>query len=634
MSSNNPSNQNLLDAILADARTAVTWLACRKAARRIVELCQSGHRFPATLKTAFVSSFTIEPLADFVMVEAAACSIGLETYLAPYGQISQELLNPQSGLYAFAPDLTILIAEADKLAPDPHEAADQLIALARAFEQTAAGTLVVCTFTAAPDWPLHILPSDNQCRLQEANSRLREALGDHPRVQLCDVDGLAAYYGYANALSPQMQAMARIPFDEGFLALLARKLTAHLKLQAGLVRKCLVLDCDNTLWGGIIGEDGPGGIALGPDTPGREFVEFQKAILELYEQGIILAINSKNNEADVLQVLRDHPHAVLRQQHFAAICINWDPKPENMKRLAEQLNIGLDSMVFADDNPAERELMRQMLPEVATLDLPDNPALYAKTLRETNFFARASLTAEDRQRGAMYAAQRQRSQLAQAAPSLAEYLQSLDMVCSIRPAAEPDIPRAAQLTQRTNQFNLTTRRYTEADIRRMLADPRWKVYVLGLKDKFGDNGTVGLALVEKLTKAPSKSDTTAQTKAWNGSDTIAVSTWRIDTFLMSCRVIGRQAEEALLDRICTDAVAAGISRIEADYIPTQKNALVADFWNKMGFLQSRDSHGAGMNGTDSNGAGITKPASDETATRYYRDLKNYQPVAFEYLKIE
>jgi FkbH-like protein len=612
MSSNNPSNQNPLDAILADARNSGTWLACRKAARRIVELCQSGHRMPATLKTAFVSSFTVQPLVDFVTVQAAACSIGLETYLAPYGQISQELLNPQSGLYAFAPDLTILITESDTLAGDPHEAADQLIALARAFEQTAAGTLVVCTFTAPPDWPLQILKTDRQTRLCEANSRLRQALGENPRVQLCDVDGLAAYYGYANALSPQMQAMARIPFDEGFLVLLARKLTAHLKLQAGLLRKCLVLDCDNTLWGGIIGEDGPSGIALGPDTPGREFVTFQKAVLELVEQGVILAVNSKNNEADVLQVLRDHPHAVLREQHFAAMCINWDPKPENMKQLAGRLNIGLDSMVFADDNPAERELMRQMLPEVATLDLPANPALYAKALRETNFFARASLTAEDKQRGAMYAAQRQRSQLAQAAPSLAEYLQSLDMVCSIRPAAESDIPRAAQLTQRTNQFNLTTRRYTEADIRRMLDDPCWKVYVLGLTDKFGDNGTVGLALVE--TKAPSASDTKA----------VSENVWRIDTFLMSCRVIGRQAEDALLDRICTDAINAGAKQLEAEYIPTQKNALVADFWKKMNFQQSRDSHGAG----------ITKPASDETPTRYHRDLKNYTPKIFEYLKIE
>ncbi len=623
MSSNNPSNQNPLEAIIADARKAGTWLAYRKAARRINQLRrEDSHPMQTTLKTAFVSSFTADPLVDFTTVHAAAGSIGLETYIAPYGQVSTEILNPQRGLYAFAPELTVLFVEAGTLSGPPQDAADALIALARAFEETAAGTLVVCTFIAPPGWPLHILPDPRQTRLRQANTRLRQAFADDPRVQLCEVDELAAYYGYANALSPQMQAMARIPFDEGFLNLLAQKLLSHLKLQAGRMRKCLVLDCDNTLWGGIVGEDGIDGIALGPDTPGREFVDFQKAVLELAEQGVMLAVNSKNNEADVLQVLRDHPHMLLREQHFAAIAVNWNPKPENMKQLAAEMNIGTDSLVFVDDNPAERQLMRQMLPEVETLELPDNPALYAAALRETNVFARAALTEEDRQRGAMYAAQRQRSRLEKTAVSLDDYLTSLDMVCTIRLAEEKDIKRAAQLTRRTNQFNLTTRRYTEADIRRMCDSPDWNVYVLGLKDKFGDNGTVGLALVEK--KPSNAGDTTTQAKAWNGSDTTTASVWRIDTFLMSCRVIGRQAEDALVDRICTDAINAGARQLHAEYIPTQKNALVADFWKKTGFQPSRDSHGADR----------TEAASDETKTRYYLDLKNYTPKPLNYLTMQ
>lgn len=591
MTENKTSANDQITAWVAEARKASTWLACRKAARQISERHQSGSwAAQASLKTAFVSSFTVDPLLDFTLVEAAAGSIGLQTYIAPYGQPSQEMLNPQSGLYAFAPDVTVLITEADKLANDPQDAADALITLARAFEQTAAGTLVVCTFLAPPNWPLHILQTERQGQLREANGRLKETFRDNPRVQICDVDNLAAYYGYANALSPEMQAMARIPFAEGFLALLAKKLVSHLRLQAGLIRKCLVLDCDNTLWGGIIGEDGIDGITLGPDWPGREFVDFQKTILELYEQGVILAINSKNNEADVLQVLREHSHMILREHHFAAICVNWNPKPENMKQLAGEINIGLDSLVFVDDNPAERQLMTQMLPEVAVLDLPANPALYAKTLRETNFFAKSSMTEEDKKRGQMYAAQRQRTQLERTAVSLEDYLKSLEMVCTIRLAEESDIKRAAQLTQRTNQFNLTGPRYTEADIRHMLEDPNWNVYVLGLNDKFGDNGTVGLALVQKQDQQ-----------------------WRIDTFLMSCRVIGRQAEDAFVDRICTEAADAGVKRLAAGYIKTQKNALVADFWDKRNF---------------------SKTISDENITQYVFNLENYQPKRFEYLKIK
>ncbi len=614
--------QSSINDILNETQQNPTWLTVRKAARQIRACFESAGQTPrARLKVAFVSSFTVDPLADYLTVQAARCDIALDTYISPYGQVSQEVLNPQSALYAFGPDITFLIVQPETLSQNPLTAADQLTELARAFEQNTSGVLVPATFIAAPDWPLHLLPSQHQTDLQKANQQLKTHFAEKPRTQLCDLDTLAAYYGYADARSPQMEAMARIPFAEGFLDLLARKLTAHLKIRAGILRKCLVLDCDNTLWGGIIGEDGLDGIALGPDWPGREFVDFQKAILELYAQGVILAINSKNNEADVLEVLRTHPHMLLKEHHFAGICINWNPKPQNMETLAEAMNIGLDSLVFVDDNPAERQLMRQMLPGVETLDLPANPALYAKALRETTFFAAGALTAEDKQRGAMYAAQRQRTQLEKTAVSLDDYLKSLEMVCSIRTAEDKDIKRIAQLTQRTNQFNLTTRRYTEAEIRQMHNSPDWTLYVLGLADKFGDNGTVGLALVQTKPKASSASDTMANTEP----------AWQIDTFLMSCRVIGRQAEDALVDRICRDAVAAGVQTLTAEYIPTQKNALVADFWTQMGFQQSRDPDTIGRAGFDD---ADSHPAGIENTTRYQCNLENYTPKTFEYLTFE
>jgi FkbH-like protein len=581
-----------LQKIITDAQHASTWLAYRKAARQINEqILSETEALKSKMKVAFISSFTVEPLVDFVIVEAACSSIAIETYIAPFGQVSQEILNPESELYAFAPDITVLITEADSLAKNPLEAGDELIVLSEAWQKNSSSILIVCTFIASPDWPLHLLQSKRQKELKQANNRLREDFKDNSRVQICDLDALAAYHGYANAISPEMQSMARIPFAEGFLALLAKKLVSYLKVQAGVIRKCLVLDCDNTLWGGIIGEDGMDGIALGPDWPGREFVEFQKTILELYEQGVILAINSKNNEDDVMNILHEHPHMVLREEHFAAICVNWGPKPDNMKLIADEINIGADTFVFVDDNPAERELIRQMLPEIEVLELPDNPALYARALRETNFFANLSLTEEDKNRGAMYAAQRQRIQLQKSVATLQDYLKSLEMVCSIRLAGEKDIKRAAQLTRRTNQFNLTTRRYSEQQIQQMIESPDWNVYVLGLKDKFGDNGIVGLALAERQKDKQ----------------------WRIDTFLMSCRVIGRRAEDALVDRICQDAIRAGAKDIKSEYIKTPKNTLVSDFWDKMNF---------------------TRTASEETMVCYRLDLKNYTPKVFEYLRFE
>jgi FkbH-like protein len=579
-----------IELILDPVRKSPAWLAYRRAAEQVRSLLQSDSGFFANhLRIALVGSFTLDPLADFLTVEAAAEGIGLEICRAPYAQVSSEILNADSGLYAFRPEVTFLAAEHQSLAGDPLAAADQLTALAQAWKANTDQPLVICNFIAAPDWPLHAIASERQQQIRQANQRLTDAFAGDRRIHVLDLDALAAFAGYANAYSPQMAAMARVPFSEAFLKLFSQLLCSHIKAVKGWAKKCLVLDCDNTLWGGIIGEDGMEGIALGPDWPGREFVEFQKAILELYEQGVILAVNSKNNENDVLEVFRRHRHMVLKEEHIAAFAVNWQTKAENMQQLALQLNIGLDSMVFLDDNPAERQIIRQMLPQIEIVDLPANPALYADTLRRTSFFTKLNISDEDRRRGRMYAANRQRDQLQKTSVSLQDYLKSLEMVCTIRHAQSTDIKRAAQLTQRTNQFNLTTRRYTESQVQDMLESPGWNVYVLGLKDKFGDSGTVGLALVEKQQ-----------------------NTWRIDTFLMSCRVIGRQAEEALLDTICKDAITAGAATLDAEYIPTEKNTIVAGFWDKMQFTR----------------------ISTEPVSACRMDLKNYSPKTFEYLKIE
>jgi FkbH-like protein len=545
---------------------------------------------------AFVSSYTVDPLADYVQVFSAQNDLAVNSYIAPYGQFNQELLNPQSELYRASPQLTFLLIEIESLLTN--DAVDEqaqssvlsrLQGLVDAFLKNSTGILVINTFPACPSWPLQVLPDQRRILIEKLNAGIIERYQSHPRIQIIDLDALVAYAGCQNALSPQMMSMAKIPFSETFLNFLARRIISHIVATLGLARKCLVLDCDNTLWGGIIGEDGLDGIQIGHDSPGREYLEFQKTILELYQQGVILAINSKNNKDDVMQVLNEHPQMLLREKHFASILVNWDPKPQNMQKIADQINIGLDAMVFIDDNPAERQMMRQSLPQVEMLEMPADPSLFARTLRETGCFTRAYLTEEDKNRGQIYAAQRQREQFQQSCATLEDFLKSLEMVVSIHPAGKDDIKRVAQLTQRTNQFNLTTRRYTEAAIAAMAQNPSWRIYVLGLKDKFGDNGTVGLALVE-----------------------IQPKKWRVDTFLMSCRVIGRQVEDAMVDRICRDAAKAGCISVSAEYIPTAKNNLVAGFWDKMGF---------------------EKENADAKQVRYSKQLKNYQSPQFLYLKI-
>jgi FkbH-like protein len=261
-----------------------------------------------------------------------------------------------------------------------------------------------------------------------------------------------------------------------------------------------------------------------------------------------------------------------------------------MPRIANEINIGIDSMVFIDDNPAERDLMRQMLPDVYTIEMPSNPSLFENTLRETNLFAKAFMTEEDSKRGQIYAAQRRRNQLQEKTPTLDDFLKSLEMIISIRLAEQKDIKRISQLTNRTNQFNLTTRRYSQTDIATMTEDKSKRIYVLALKDKFGDNGMVGVAIVSCTSEK-----------------------WHIDTFLMSCRVIGRQAEDALFDKIIQDATGQQVSQVEAEYIPTAKNKLAAEFWDRLGLTLKNENNG----------------------TKYYQlTTKNYHTKQFKHFQFE
>ncbi len=334
----------------------------------------------------------------------------------------------------------------------------------------------------------------------------------------------------------------------------------------GITKKCIVLDLDNTLWGGVVGEDGFDNIKLGDNPVGRAFVEFQKRLLALNQRGILLAVNSKNNFNDAIEVIQKHPSMILREDDFACVKINWDDKVSNLHKIAEELNIGLDSMVFFDDDRINQEYVRESLPEVLVVDLPRDSSQYAKILTEMKEFDAMRITEEDTKRSSMYLGQKKRKELEKKIGDFNEFLKQMNIEVEVKKADSFSIPRISQLTLKTNQFNLTTRRYQEEDVSKFSSSDDKIVECVQVSDKFGDNGITGTYIVEK------KND----------------EEWIIDTFLLSCRIMGRGVEEIMINQIIENAKSSGIKRVKGEYIPTPKNKPAESFYEKLGFKKEND----------------------------------------------
>ena len=392
------------------------------------------------------------------------------------------------------------------------------------------------------------------------NARLVEIAKSHPNLLIFDMELLFRRHGEDALLSNALWYAGRIRYTARMFDLLADTIRRGLAAHGQKSRKVLILDLDDTLWGGIVGELGPSGVALGEDGSGRCYRDFQRAIKALQKTGVLLAIASKNNEADVIEALDDNPMMVLRRDDFAVIRANWEPKAENIVKIAEELNLGTDSFVFIDDNPVERESIRKFLPEVAVPDFPARVEnLQTWLLREVApvHFGKYAITAEDAAKSEQYRANAARQKLA-ASFDLDGYLAELDIQCNIHVDPAKQLVRAAQMTQKTNQFNLTTRRYDVTDLARFVDSAEYAVLMLDYRDRFGDEGSVGLAIVD-------------------------LAQGRIDTFLASCRIIGRKVEQRLLDKaveLCRDR---GLRKIVGEYVPTRKNQMVASFYEDHGF---------------------------------------------------
>ena len=397
--------------------------------------------------------------------------------------------------------------------------------------------------------------------VRELNTSLQDALPEG--AYFLDLDAVSGTSGRASFYDMRRYYWTKQPFSESGTVALAEHLWAGVRALTTGPKKVLVLDLDNTLWGGVVGETGPHGIGLGESPEGEAFRAFQKHARELADRGIVLAVASKNNPADAREPFEVNDGMHLKLDRIAAFEASWEPKGVTIARIAETLSLGLDSFVFFDDNPAEGEQVRQALPDVEVVDVPAEPAEFVRALQSGLWFEASGLTEADRERAGQYTVERQRRELQGAFTSLDDYLRSLEMTAEVRPIDEAEMPRVVQLLAKTNQFNLTTRRHTRDDVARMLADPRSIGLTVRIRDKFGDYGLVAVMI--------------------GVPDGDAV---RVDTWLMSCRVIGRTAEQFTLKQFLERAMAHGYRRVAGEFIPSKKNALVADLYDRLGFARS------------------------------------------------
>lgn len=533
-------------------------------------------------RLAVLRSFTVEPLIPLLRTAAFAAGIDAELYTSEFNAHAQDLLDADSRLYSFAPDAVILATRTADVAPElwldgarlTSEQADTIIQRVTtqfrqwisAFRSRSAASVIVHGLEqplAAASGILDRLSTHGQTA---AITRLNDAIGTLTRefrgVYFLDYDALIASHGRASWHDERRWLTVRLPIAGSHLIDLVREWLRFIHPLTGRVAKALVVDLDNTLWGGIVGEDGFNGIRIGAEYPGAAFQQFQRVLLDLHHRGILLAICSKNNPDDALEVIDRHPGMLVRREHFSAMRINWKDKAENLRELAAELNIGVDALAFVDDNPVERDLVRRRVPEVTVIDLPADPLQYAATLRACPLFERLALSNEDRQRADLYAAQQERADLERTVTSREDFLRSLEQEAEVAPVTAATLARVAQLTQKTNQFNLTTRRYSEEEVDGMARRSGWTVQSIAVRDRYGDNGLVGVAITAD-----------------------ADQVCEVDTFLLSCRVIARTVETALLSVISEQARGRGCRALRGVYIPTRKNAPCKDFYVSHGFTQ-------------------------------------------------
>jgi FkbH-like protein len=571
-------------------------------------------------RVAILRSFTLDPVIPLLRAAAWVNGIELTAELGEFNAFAQELHDPESWVYEFSPDVAILAVQTQDLAPalwddsadlsetglreTVRQVLEDFESWIHAFRSHSAGYLLLHTFEVP--YPLNrgILDAQNAFgqaeAVREINSGLRRLAAGNRGVYVLDYDALTAAHGKLRWRDEHKWATVKMPVRAECMPALAGEWVRYLAPMCGRSCKVLVCDLDNTLWGGVVGESGIDGIQVDRDYPGAAYRKVQRALLDLKRRGIILAISSKNNREDAVEALCRHPGMLLRPEDFAAERINWSDKTQSLREIAAELNVGLDSLGFLDDNPVERERIKLELPEVTVLELPDDPMGFADVLRSHPALERVAVSTEDSERSRYYAERRSRETARGSARTVEEFYRSLEQEVEILPVSGATLARAAQLTQKTNQFNLTARRYREQQLSELQDMPGWDLYAVGVKDRFGDNGLVGVML----------------TRTAGGS-------CEIDTFLLSCRVISRTVETAMLAFLAAECRAREVQTLRGWFQPTAKNAPASDFYPRHGFQRADTAETGTLWSFDLGRATIECPAWIRLTTSRGTSLREY-----------
>lgn len=556
-----PSVRELLFGNLDPRAVRSMWRSAKGGSQRTSESRQS---------IGISASFTADPLVTYLGGILSALGSTVDMRLADYNQLMQTCLNPSDVFSGEVPDTIILLFRLEDLASDGKMLSirDAFIGLRGAIEQLRknfSGIIIL----SVPPRPVvsadlqasFARPSQSEAVWLQTFSEIAGLADSLDQVFTVDLESIIASLGVAASRDVRTEMMYRKPFTEPFYVGLAQRLARILRVQRQASKKCLVLDCDNTLWGGVIGDDGLSGIALSDDFPGRSYREFQNACRALKESGIFLAISSKNELSNVIEVFQKHSAMLLREADISVFSVNWEPKSSNLRSISEQLNIGLDSLVFVDDSIFEIEEVRRHCPEVTCLQVPSELAELPTLLhRHAYLFDRLVITGDDLERVNRMGGEQLRQQLS-ASLDATSFLKSLELRVSVFEPRTADFARVAQLVNKTNQFNTTTRRYTQNEIQALAERDDCRLYAMTVSDRFGDYGLVGVAIATR-----SKPEQ-----------------WILDTFLMSCRVLKRGAETCLLSGVSLDLASLGARQLFAYHTPTAKNAMCANVFIEHGF---------------------------------------------------
>jgi FkbH-like protein len=530
-------------------------------------------------RLAVLSNSTIDLVVPALVASAARHGIALEVIQPSYDQVAQEALTPDSKVNSSKPDAVLLAIDYRalplKISPSDADAASATVQAAIGYLQALrdgikANSNAVCIFQsfAPPAETLfgsldRALKGTRRNLLDEINRELADfvlASGD----VLLDVAGIAETVGLAEWHNTQLWNMAKFSFSDELIPFYADHVARTVGAIRGKSRKALILDLDNTVWGGVIGDDGLDGIQIAQgDARGEAHLAVQQLALDLRQRGIVLAVSSKNTDEVAREPFEKHPEMLLKLDHIAVFQANWNDKATNIQAIADELSLGLDAMVFLDDNPAERGLVRKLLPQVAVPELPEEPAYYARTLAAAGYFEAVAFAGEDLKRAGFYQDNAKRATLQKQVGGVDAYLASLDMTITFQPFDATGRARIVQLINKSNQYNLTTRRYTDPEVAAAEADAEVFTLQVRLADIFGDNGMISVVICRCAEPG----------------------VWDIDTWLMSCRVLGRKVEHMVLREMLEHARAAGIHTLNGTYRPTEKNKLVIDHYAKLGFAK-------------------------------------------------